>query len=605
MFTVYVIKFHICNKPAQNGSNEDICFMLVPLRSSLTFATLVFLLFIYPLFSGEYAVSAYAANEKNQIVVGGDYYYPPYEFLDKNGTPIGLNVELTQAIAELMGIDVEIKLGPWSEMRKALANGAVDALQGMVFSDERALLFDFSPPHSVIHQSVFARKNSPGIQSISDLDGKEVIVQKNGIMHDYLNSLGKSYVLIEKETHAQALRLLASGKHDYAVVANLPGLYLSQELGLSNLVRVAEPIMAGPYGYAVKKGNTELLALFSEGLSVLKNTGRYQEIKNKWLSPFEPARIPLKKLLKIGSMVFFPLLLIVVGVSIWNKLLQRKIALATDDLQKEIIERKRAARESEAKQQQLIQADKMVTLGVLVSGVAHEINNPTGLILLNIPILTKIFQVVQDLLDEQYAASGDFMIGGMKYSELKKQLPKMLDEMLESANRIKRIVADLKDFARVETAAISEQVDINKVVEASLRLLNSTINKFTDNLSVDCGTNVPLVLGNAQRLEQVLVNLIVNGCQALSDKNNGVTITTRYDETNQEVLVIVDDEGIGIDEKNMSHILDPFFTTKRSEGGTGLGLSVSAGIVKDHNGKLVFQSSSGRGTRATLSLPVI
>jgi signal transduction histidine kinase len=605
MFTVYVIKFHICNKPAQNESNEDICFMLVPLRSSLTFATLVFLLFIYPLFSGEYAVSAYAANEKNQIVVGGDYYYPPYEFLDKNGTPIGLNVELTQAIAELMGIDVEIKLGPWSEMRKALANGSVDALQGMVFSDERALLFDFSPPHSVIHQSVFARKNSPGIQSISDLDGKEVIVQKNGIMHDYLNSLGKSYVLIEKETHAQALRLLASGKHDYAVVANLPGLYLSQELGLSNLVRVAEPIMAGPYGYAVKKGNTELLALFSEGLSVLKNTGRYQEIKNKWLSPFEPARIPLKKLLKIGSMVFFPLLLIVVGVSIWNKLLQRKIALATDDLQKEIIERKRAARESEAKQQQLIQADKMVTLGVLVSGVAHEINNPTGLILLNIPILTKIFQVVQDLLDEQYAASGDFMIGGMKYSELKKQLPKMLDEMLESANRIKRIVADLKDFARVETAAISEQVDINKVVEASLRLLNSTINKFTDNLSVDCGTNVPLVLGNAQRLEQVLVNLIVNGCQALSDKNNGVTITTRYDETNQEVLVIVDDEGIGIDEKNMSHILDPFFTTKRSEGGTGLGLSVSAGIVKDHNGKLVFQSSSGRGTRATLSLPVI
>lgn len=578
--------------------------MLVPFRSQLTGYTLIFLLIFHPLFAGVGVGSTNTVDEKKQIVVGGDYYYPPYEFVDKNGIPTGFNVELTQAIAELMGIEVEIKLGPWSEMRKALDNGAVDALQGMVFSDERAQLFDFSPPHSVIHQSVFARKDSPEVQSISDLDGKEVIVQKNGIMHDYLNSLGKKYVLIEKETHAEALRLLASGKHDYAVVANLPGLYLSQELGLSNLVRVAEPTMAGPYGYAVKKDNAELLALFSEGLSVLKNTGRYQQIKNKWLSPLEPARIPLKKLLKIGSMVFVPLLLIVVGVSFWNKVLQRKIAMATADLQKEIIERKRAAQEAEAKQQQLIQADKMATLGVLVSGVAHEINNPTGLMLLNIPILKKIFQVVQGSLDSQYEASGDFMIGGMRYSDLKIQLPRMLDEMLESANRIKRIVADLKDFARVEPATISDQVDINEVVKASLRLLNSTINKFTDNLSVDYGTNVPLIRGNPQRLEQVLVNLIVNGCQALSDKRNGVTVATRYDSTNQEVLVIVEDEGIGIEEKNMSHILDPFFTTKRSEGGTGLGLSVSAGIVKDHNGKLVFLSSSGKGTRATLSLPV-
>ncbi len=547
---------------------------------------------------------AEAPQEKKHIIVGGDHYFPPYEFLDKDGKPTGFNVELTEAIAELMGVNVEIKLGVWSEMRQALDFGEIDALQGMVFSEERAQIIDFSPPHSVIHQSVFARKDSPGIRSLSDLQGKEIIVQKNGIMHDYLNNLGNNYVLIEKETHAQALRLLASGKHDYAVVANLPGLYLSQELELSNLVRVAEPTLAGAYGYAVKKGNSELLALFSEGLAVLKNTGRYQKIKNKWLGPLEPARMPLRKILKLGAMVFIPLLSIVVGVSIWNKVLQKKITLATADLQKEIVERKRAARESDAKQQQLIQADKMATLGVLVSGVAHEINNPTGLILLNIPILNKIFLVAQDSLDEKYRESGDFMIGGMKYSLLKEQLPRIVDEILESANRIKRIVADLKDFARMETSQINEQVDINRVVETSSRLLNSTINKYTDNFSLNCAPNLPLVNGNVQRLEQVLVNLIMNGCQALSNRSKRVTVTTQYDATAQEVVVIVDDEGIGIDEAHVSHILDPFFTTKRNEGGTGLGLSVSAGIVKDHNGQLVFQSSQLQGTRATLSLPV-
>jgi len=573
-------------------------------RPILNFIHIFSIILICFLFVWTTDANAKVSQNKTHITVGGDHYYPPYEFLDKDGEPTGFNVELTEAIAELMGIRVEIKLGAWSEMRTALENGDIDALQGMVFSEERSKNFDFSPPHSVIHQSVFARKDSPGMRSLSDLEGKELIVQKNGIMHDYLNSLGNHYVLIEKETHAEALRLLASGKHDYAVVANLPGLYLSQELELSNLVRVAEPTMAGPYGYAVKKGNAELLALFSEGLAVLKNTGRYQKIKNKWLSPLEPARMPLKKILKLGAMVFIPLLLIVVGVSLWNKVLQKKIALATADLQKEIVERKRAASESEAKQQQLIQADKMATLGVLVSGVAHEINNPTGLILLNIPILNKVFQVVQDSLDEQYSTSGDFMIGGMKYSVLKKQLPRMLDEMQDSANRIKRIVADLKDFARMETSHINEQVDINRVVETSTRLLNSTIKKFTDNFSLNCAPDLPLVSGNVQRLEQVLVNLIMNGCQALSDRGKRVSVTTKYDASRKEILVIVDDQGIGINDAHISHILDPFFTTKRNEGGTGLGLSVSAGIVKDHNGQLVFDSSPSKGTRATLSLPV-
>lgn len=538
-----------------------------------------------------------------KIIVGGDHYYPPYEFLDKDGKPTGFNVELTHAIAEIMGFSADIRLGPWSDMRSALEDGTIDALQGMVYSEERAQKYSFSPPHSVIHQSVFARKDSPILNSLEDLQGREIIVQKNGIMHDYIKSREIDCTLIEKETHAQSLRLLASGKYDYAVVANLPGLYLSQEFGLSNLVRVAEPTLAGPYGYAVQKGNLELLSLFSEGLSILKNTGRYDTIKNKWLSPLEPSRIPLKKILKYGSIIILPLLFILIGIAVWNNMLHNKVATATSELKNEILERKKAAEAAEAKQQQLIQADKMATLGTLVSGVAHEINNPTGLILLNIPVLKKTFRVVQDSLEEQYENSGDFLVGGMKYSVLQKQIPQMLDETLGSAKRIKRIVSDLKDFARMESSELNGLVDINKVVEASTRLVTSTINSSSDNFLLNCELSLPLIQGNPQRLEQVVVNLIVNACQALQSKKQAVVVTTQHDKEKNEVLIQVRDEGVGIGEENMSHILDPFFTTKRNEGGTGLGLSISSGIVKDHGGTLSFRSTPSKGTCVTLSLP--
>lgn len=543
--------------------------------------------------------------EDKVLIIGGDYNYPPYEFLDENAKPAGLNVEITQAIAELMGIKVEIQLGIWGEMHQALKEGKIHALQGMISSPERTDSFDFSPPHSVIHQSVFARKNSPQINTLQDLSDKNVIVQQNGAMHDYLVKSDLDINLILTQTHAEALVILASGKHDYAVVANLPGLYLGQELKLSNIVRVAEPVAAAPYGYAVKKGDYQLLALFSEGLALLKNTGRYEEIKNKWLSPLEPQPLPWGRIVKYGSMVLVPILLILLGTVAWNWTLRRKVSVATRDLKKEIVERKRAAEESRIQQQQLIQADKMATLGILVSGVAHEINNPTGLILLNIPLLDKIYGVATDSLEARYREDGDFMVGGMKYSLVREEIPRMFDEMHSSANKIKRIVNDLKDYARQEDSNLNEDVDINSIVAASVRLVDITIKKSTTDFQVQYAENIPRVKGNSQRIEQVVVNLLMNGCQALTESTQPIRVRVYLDDTSpkSEVCVEVKDGGCGIAEKNISHVVDPFYTTKRDQGGTGLGLSVSAGIVKDHMGCLEFNSAPGYGTTVTMSLP--
>lgn len=524
------------------------------------------------------------------IVVGGDYNYPPYEFLDENGEPSGYNVELTRAIAEVMGMEVAFRFADWATVRKELEDGKIDALQGMVSSAGRASDFDFTPPHAIVHQSIFGRRDSRSISKLEQLRGKQVLVQKDGIMHDYLLQNDVGAELITVATHADALRQLAAGKYDYALVANLPGLYLGKELGLSNIVPVGKPFSAQRYGYAVRKGDLALLAQFSEGLAILKNTGRQQEIYDRWLGALEDRGLPWQALGKVAAALSALLLIILGGTVIWNRALKRQVDKRT--------------RELHTQQQQLIQADKMTSLGVLVSGVAHEINNPSGLLLLNIPVIRDAWQTCEAELENRYQQQGDFLIAGLPWSRMREEIPAMLQDMEDGAQRIKRIVEDLKDFARQQADDVQQPVDLNALTATAVRLADNAIRKSTDHFHVHYTDNLPVLQGNAQRIEQVLINLIINACQALEDRRQAVQLSTGYDRQHQQVWLTVSDEGRGIDPDDLARLVEPFFTTRREQGGTGLGLSVSSSIVQGHGGQLQFDSTPGKGTTVTLCLPV-
>ena len=184
-------------------------------------------------------------EEPYRVVVGADRDYPPYEFLDKAGQPAGYNVELTQAIAEVMGMSVEFRFGRWSEMRAGLLSGEIDALQGISYSDERARELDFAPPHAIVHHAIFARKETPPVSGLDELAGKKVVVFRGGIMDETLTRRGLGAGLVRTGTPADALRLLASGENDYVVLALLPGMYITRELHLTNVVPVARSVAAG------------------------------------------------------------------------------------------------------------------------------------------------------------------------------------------------------------------------------------------------------------------------------------------------------------------------------------------------------------------------
>jgi len=268
---------------------------------------------------------------------------------------------------------------------------------------------------------------------------------------------------------------------------------------------------------------------------------------------------------------------------------QRTIELenAKENLEQEIEQRMQMEKD-------LVQADKMISLGTLVSGVAHEINNPNNFIMLNAPLLNEVWQSIFPVLEEKYKEHGDFSVAGLPYSEMKTEVPHLLHGIEEGSRRIQRIISDLKEYSRKDRGIMEDSVSINEVVLQSLKLVDPMIKKTTRRFSVEYGQDLPLIKGNNQKLGQVVINLIQNACQALADCEKGIWITTDFDEPTGDIVIRVKDEGPGIPEDVLAHIMDPFFTTKRDMGGTGLGLAVSSNIIKEHNGKIQVSSWPGQ-----------
>lgn len=279
--------------------------------------------------------------------------------------------------------------------------------------------------------------------------------------------------------------------------------------------------------------------------------------------------------------------------------------LAYDGLINDITELKRAEIAATIRNQQLKQADKMASLGILVSGIAHEINNPNNFILLNAQLYAKIWKDVTPILDAYYAENGDFSVAGMPYSSSKEKIAQSLEGIFKGSERIQSITAGLTEYAKADSDSLNERVNINKVVEMAILITGNLIKKSTSNFTVDYGKDIPLIRGNAQQLEQVVINLINNACQSLKHPSAGITVSTYFNRTRNKVRIKVEDQGVGIKPDDLKYIMDPFFTTKREMGGTGLGLSVSYNIVKSHGGLLILNSKPDKGTVARASFPPI
>lgn len=254
---------------------------------------------------------------------------------------------------------------------------------------------------------------------------------------------------------------------------------------------------------------------------------------------------------------------------------------------------------------QALRNARLASIGVLAAGVAHEINNPNNAIQFNAALVSRAWRDITPILNEYFEENGDFALGGLHFSEARDSFPHLLSGIAGNSDRIRRIVQNLKHMSRQDTGELTENVDIQQVLEATVMILHNQIQKFTDVCTLEVPDGLPAVRGNSQQLEQVFINILLNALQALPDRTRGVHINSGFDTNDSVLSIVIRDEGRGISERDLGRLTEPFFTTRTDVGGTGLGLSISRSIVEKHGGSMGFESVLGSGTTVTIRIPTI
>jgi two-component system, NtrC family, sensor kinase len=290
-----------------------------------------------------------------------------------------------------------------------------------------------------------------------------------------------------------------------------------------------------------------------------------------------------------------------------NRNLENMVRDRTLELENSHEALKRAYLDLQSAQEQLIQTEKMASLGQLVAGIAHEIKNPLNFIYGNTGFLADYTQKMESLLENfeklpsispEDQAEIQRLKESIHYAFIKQDLKILIDNFTEGARRINTIVSDLRTFSRMDTDTISD-VDLHTSLEMSLNLLR---NQYKNRVAIhkEYG-DIPKIRGYSGKLNQVFMNLLSNAFHALQG-NGDVWIRTRCSDGMVEVEIA--DSGIGIPKEHLSRIFEPFFTTKPVGQGTGLGLSISYGIIEQHQGKISVASTPGKGSSFTVQLPI-
>jgi two-component system NtrC family sensor kinase len=268
------------------------------------------------------------------------------------------------------------------------------------------------------------------------------------------------------------------------------------------------------------------------------------------------------------------------------------------------------AKLSEA-QEKLVQSEKLASIGQLAAGVAHEINNPIGYIFSNFGTLERyladLFEMLAAYEDAELALAGTptgarlkAMREKVELDFLKQDIPTLMSESKEGISRVRKIVQDLKDFSRVDNNQEWVLANLHQGLDSTLNIVNNEI-KYKARVVKQYG-DLPEVECLASEINQVFMNLLVNASHAIRGDDGCITISTG--RAGDQVWLEIADNGSGIDPEHLKKIFDPFFTTKPIGQGTGLGLSLSYGIIKKHQGQIMVDSELGVGTRFRIVLPI-
>ncbi|MBE9545096.1 MAG: PAS domain-containing protein, partial [Proteobacteria bacterium] len=255
-------------------------------------------------------------------------------------------------------------------------------------------------------------------------------------------------------------------------------------------------------------------------------------------------------------------------------------------------------------ERRLIESEKMASLGVLVSSIAHEINNPNNFVSFNIPILREYTTEIIPYLDKYAAEQPDFELCNMPYAEFRQDIFKLMNNIENGAHRISSFVANLRQYSQGGSIKAFSWLDLAVLIDKVLDIVQTEINKSVKIFKKSIAVNLPEIYSDGLAIEQILINLIMNAAQAVAGGNSRVELNVApRDDLREGVVIEVSDNGCGMDDDTRLKIFNPFFTTKSAGGGTGLGLYVCHNLIQGLGGQIEVESTPGKGSTFRVILP--
>lgn len=287
-------------------------------------------------------VSNVKTSEKIITNIQDNYF--PYSFVNEAGEPDGYVVDLLNAIANEINVEIEISQEVLENSMIKLLKGQINTMPMLAYSEPRELQYDFSQAHTITYDAIFTRNNVPEIIDFKGLDGKKVIVIKNDRAHEYLRdflSIASSQFIFVNSP-LEALRKLSSGVGDAAVIPKISGITILDKYKITNIG--TSPHIVSDYSrllsFAVKEGDVEVLAKIKNGLQLIKEKGIYKKIHDEWLGIYEPYSLTFREILKYSLWIIIPFMLIIGVLLLWSMMLKSQVRKRTITLEEEIVTRK-------------------------------------------------------------------------------------------------------------------------------------------------------------------------------------------------------------------------------------------------------------------------
>ena len=510
------------------------------------------------------------------IRIAPDPGFAPVEWFNQSGDYQGMTSDYIRILEKELGIRFKVvRVKNWKTILDMVRDGKVDMLTAIARTPQREAYLSFSQPYITIQGAIISNQDLSQLRSLDDLKGYKVAVVEGYLWDDVLTSLTDKFTIDRFHDLRTALDSTSRGVTDVTVSALDSGHFVIRNEGFVDLKVVTTLPQKIELGFGVRKDWPQLVSVLNKGLASI-NPALRTTIHDKWI-PEDTSHFWNNPIYRYTALAILGLLLLGISVTaVWNRMLNARVQQRT--------------RELKSAQAQLIQAEKLESIGRLAAGVAHEVKNPLAII-----------QMGADYLSQEMSAN--------------ETTSAVINDIDDAVRRADTVIKGLLDFSRDKELQLKPG-NLNEIIGRSLELVNHEMRQRNIEVKSDLAGNLPAINLDDNKLQQVLINLFMNSAQAM--KQDGELVVSscmktlasktdlahdhenRFKPGDRVLWLEVADTGPGIREQDRARIFDPFYTTKPVGEGTGLGLSVSRNIINLHHGAIDIQNRPGGGASVVI-----